>query len=123
MAMNKPIIATNYSAHTEYCTNANSFLVDISETEPANDGKWFHGNGNWAKIGEQQFEQIVEYMRYVYKNNIKTNPEGFKTAQNLSWLNTSTIVNDVIFPSPKPKKKNDATATKKPGRKPKPVSN
>lgn len=123
MAMNKPIIATNYSAHTEYCTNANSFLVDISETEPANDGKWFHGNGNWAKIGEQQFEQIVEYMRYVYKNNIKTNPEGFKTAQNLSWLNTSTIVNDVIFSSPKPKKKNDATATKKAGRKPKPVSN
>lgn len=96
MAMNKPIIATNYSAHTEYCNKDNSFLVDIDETEPANDGKWFHGNGNWAKIGDKQIEQTIEYMRYVYKNNIKSNPNGVETASKLSWNNTASIINKTL---------------------------
>lgn len=119
MAMNKPIIATNYSAHTEYCTPDNSFLVDIYDTEPANDGKWFHGNGNWAKITEQQLDQTVEYMRYVYKNDIRTNENGLKTAESLHWSNTASIINKTLTQ----KKSHNATATKKAGRKPKPVSN
>lgn len=96
MAMNKPIIATNYSAHTEYCNPDNSFLVDVDETEPANDGKWFHGNGNWAKIGDKQIEQTIEYMRYVYNNNIKSNPNGVETASKLSWNNTASIINKTL---------------------------
>ena len=59
MALNKSIITTNYSAHTEFCNKDNSFLIDISETEPANDGKWFFGQGNWAKIGEEQKRGIT----------------------------------------------------------------
>lgn len=113
MAINKPIIATNYSAHTEYCTPDNSFLVDISETEPANDGKWFHGNGNWAKIGEPQIEQTIEYMRYVYKNNIRNNPNGLETVGRLHWSNTATIINNIL----NCKKNYNANTTKKTRRK------
>jgi glycosyltransferase involved in cell wall biosynthesis len=88
MAMNKPIIATNYSAHTEYLTDKNSFMVGVDETEPANDGKWFHGFGNWAKLGQKQLDQTIDIMRYVYNNNIKSNPEGILTANHYNWENT-----------------------------------
>lgn len=89
MAMNKPVITTNYSAHTEFCTQDNSFLVNISETEKAYDGKAFYGQGNWAKIGSKEKDQIIDYMRYVAKNNIKTNSNGIKTANTFSWANSA----------------------------------
>ena len=113
MALNKPIITTNYSAHTEYCTSENSFLVDIDEVEPAYDGVWFFGKGDWAKIGEKQIEQTAEYMRYVYKNNIKTNPKGLETAERLSWSKTASIIHKTLTQ----KKSYNATSTKKPRRK------
>lgn len=92
MSMNKPVIVTDYSAHTEYCNKDNSFLINITETEPANDGKWFNGFGNWAKIGQEQFDQIVYYMKYVYSNRIESNPSGLETAKKYSWDNTANII-------------------------------
>jgi glycosyltransferase involved in cell wall biosynthesis len=89
MAMNKPVIATNYSAHTEYCDSKNSYLVDITEKELAEDGKWFHGDGNWAKISDKEKDQIIDYMKYVYTNKISSNPEGLNTAQKFTWENSA----------------------------------
>jgi glycosyltransferase involved in cell wall biosynthesis len=93
MSMNKPVIATNYSAHTEYCTSDNSFLIDIDDTTLAIDNKWFFGTSNWANIGSKQYDQIISHMQHCYKNQISTNPGGVHTAQKLSWENTvNTIV-------------------------------
>jgi len=92
MAMNKPVIATNYSAHTAYCNKDNSFLVDIEETEAAQDGIWFDGSGQWAKLGFNQMEQIIEHMKYVYTNNIRSNKAGVDTAAVLTWANTAKII-------------------------------
>lgn len=97
MAMNKPVIVTNYSAHTQYCNKDNAFLINIDETEPANDGKWFNGFGNWAKIGNNQLEQIVYYMKYVYSNRIDTNPNGVLTAKAHSWDNTAQIISSTLL--------------------------
>lgn len=88
MAMNKPVIVTNYSAHTEFCNSNNSYLVDIDSLEPAVDKKWFNGSGNWAKIGDAQKDTIIEYMRYAYKNNIRSNIDGINTAKKYSWANS-----------------------------------
>lgn len=96
MALNKPIIATDYSAHTEYCNIDNCLLVEIDELEPAVDGKWFNGFGNWAKLGEKQLEQTIEYMRFVYKNNIRTNIAGLETAAKYSWENTASIIDQTL---------------------------
>lgn len=85
MAMNRPIIITNYSAHSQYCTKDNSYLIDISKLEPANDDIWFRGDGNWAYFGEDQLDQLVEHMRYVYSNNIRNNQNGLQTALSLTW--------------------------------------
>jgi len=96
MAMNKPVIATNYSAHTEYCTNKNCYLVNVDDLEPANDGKWFNGSGNWAKLGKNQLEQTIEHMRYVYNNRVDSNPEGISTAEKYSWINTANIIQQTL---------------------------
>lgn len=86
----KPVIATNYSAHTEFCNNHNAMLVDIDENEPAYDGIWFNGKGGqWAKLGEDQIEQTIEYMRAVHKKKF-INEVGFnKTRNSFTWDNTS----------------------------------
>lgn len=97
MAMNKPVIVTNYSAHTEYCNHNNSYLIDIESTEPANDGKWFHGEGNWAKLGDKELEQIVNHMRFVYNNHINSNEIGVQTAQKYSWANTANIIHSTLL--------------------------
>lgn len=89
MSMNKPVIATDVSAHTEFCNKNNCYLVGVNEKEKAYDGKAFIGQGNWAKIGSNQKDQIIEHMRYCYKNHISTNSHGVETAQKYSWLNSA----------------------------------
>jgi glycosyltransferase involved in cell wall biosynthesis len=97
MALNKPVITTNYSAHTEYCTQDNAFLIDIDELTLAEDGKFFNGEGKWANLGDKQMDQAVEYLRKVYNNNIKTNPKGFETAKTYTWDNTASIITTEMF--------------------------
>lgn len=89
MAMNKPVITTNYSAHQEFCNKDNSNLVDILELEEAYDGKYFFGTGKWAKIGDKQKDQFIDYMRTLYKNQVNTNPNGLITADKYSWSNAT----------------------------------
>ena len=60
MSAGKHVVATDYSAHTEFCTKENSGLVSISDVEPAFDGKWFFGQGNWAKISAHENESLHE---------------------------------------------------------------
>jgi glycosyltransferase involved in cell wall biosynthesis len=89
IVMDKPAIATNYSAHTEFCNKENCYLIDITETEIAYDGKAFTGQGNWAKIGQAQIDQTIEFMRLVYQNNIRNNPGAADTANLFCWKNSS----------------------------------
>lgn len=97
MAMNKPIILTNYSGHTEYANAKNSYLIDINNYETAEDGKFFNGNGQWAKLDAQAIDQTIEYMRYVYNNNIKHNPEGLATAKIFNWDKTGQNIVKTIY--------------------------
>lgn len=89
MAMNKPIILTNYTGHTEYTNTKNSYTIDIIDKEIAEDGKFFHGDGYWARLDSNAIDQAVSHMRYVYQNRVTINPEGLNTAQTLSWNKTS----------------------------------
>jgi glycosyltransferase involved in cell wall biosynthesis len=92
MSMNKPVIATNYSSHTEFCNHDNAFLIDIKNTEKAIDGKAFIGQGNWAKIGQSEKNQIIDYMRHCYNNRLSTNTGGVKTAKEYSWINSANAM-------------------------------
>ncbi len=95
MASDKPVIATNYSAHTEYCTHDNSFLLDIEITTEAVDGVWFHGQGEWAFLGQRHKTQMIDYMRHCYKERPDNRP-GLRTAIDYSWENSAEKLLNVI---------------------------
>ena len=93
MACGKHVIATEYSAHTEFCNTKNCHLVSIDNLEPAQDGVWFHGQGSWASLGSNQLEQVVAYMRAVHQlkqeGSLETNIDGIYTAKEFSWENSA----------------------------------
>lgn len=96
LSMGKELIITDFSAHTEFCTAENSKLISVDSTEDAFDGIWFHGQGEWAELGEAQVDQLVEHMRAVHKNK-QQNPEihnssGTETADKFSWANTANAI-------------------------------
>ena len=96
MACGKPVIATNYSAHTEFCTNDNCSLISIGDLEDAYDGKWFKGDGMWGEFGYEQEEQLVNHMKECYENRETENPEGIKTARRFTWENTVSKLLEIL---------------------------
>lgn len=97
MSCGKSVIATNCTAHTEFCNQDNSYLINISEYEMAYDGQWFHGNcGKWATIGREQKDQAIEYMRLIHKlkqsGSLSDNLMGIHTAKQYTWENTSNEI-------------------------------
>jgi glycosyltransferase involved in cell wall biosynthesis len=93
MACGKQVIITDFSAHTEFCNKENSLPITIDDVEIAYDGKWFHGQGEWARIGSSQIEQISKHMRMIYEKKQAqqdiTNYAGLETAKTFSWDNTA----------------------------------
>jgi len=102
MAMGKQVIATNYSAHTEFCTPENAYLIDIENLERAEDGLFFDGSsGEWASLEGNPFSQGVEHMRNFYeewkKDRNQYSTEGIKTAEHLTWDRTAQNIEDTIY--------------------------
>lgn len=93
MACGKKVIVTNATAHTEFCTTENSLLVDTFGVEPAQDGIWFHGQGNWAKITSESVDKVVQYLRQVHADKQAglnmTNEPGLNTARQFTWDNAA----------------------------------
>lgn len=100
MACGKQVITTDYSAHTEFCNSNNSLLIPIKDTETAYDGKWFHGQGNWAKIDDNAKGRAISHMRKIHdlniNGNLTINNDGIKTAKEFSWKNTARRILDVL---------------------------
>lgn len=100
LSMGRHIIATNYSAHTEYLNDENSRLIEINDTEDAFDGIWFHKQGRWAKFGDSQMDQLIEHMRAVHKSrkegSLGLNTAGIETAKQFTWENSVKILEGVI---------------------------
>lgn len=104
MACGKHVIATNYAAHTEFCNEKNTFLIDIDSLEPAYDGVFFTGNhGQWASFNDASKSQLVQHMRNVhgvkhqYTNGNEqslrdiccVNNRGVETAHKFTWENSA----------------------------------
>lgn len=96
MSMGKEVIATNYSAHTEYVNSENCHLIDIEDVTPAFDGVWFDGKiGNWAKITNKEIDQLASLMRECYENP-RENYRGIETAQEFTWDKTVDKIINII---------------------------
>ncbi len=100
LSCGKRLIITDYSAHTEFCTHQNSYLLPIEETELAFDNKWFFGQGSWAKLDQHHFNLAKQHMREVHhdkKNkNLKLNSEGIETGKKFTWENSIRNILNVI---------------------------
>lgn len=98
MAMGKDVIVTNCTAHTEYCNSENSMLVEVAEKEVAVDNRWFHGHGNWHKIGEREIDMFAEHMREFHKSKMegknKINMGGIISASEFSYEKTAKIISE-----------------------------
>ena len=91
------IIASNYSAPTEYLNNDNARLITIRDTEPAHDGVWFHGAGNWAKFDDDAYDMLVNHMRDIHKlkqsGQLNLNVNGINHIKNnFTWDNTARAI-------------------------------
>jgi glycosyltransferase involved in cell wall biosynthesis len=86
MACGVPSIVTNYSGHTEYLNDANSFLVEPDGMESAQDGRWFHGEGEWCTF---KVDELVEAMRaahdYKQSGSEALKDAMAKTVEDFTW--------------------------------------
>ena len=105
MACGVPSIVTNYSGHTEYCNASNSLLVEPNGMSPANDDRWFHGQGEWCTFDTKE---LVKQMRLAHKMKQKIvtggkskkyeklSAESLKTAKAFSWENTACKIKEAL---------------------------
>ena len=96
MSCGTHVIATNYSGHTDFLNPENARLIEINSLEPAFDGKWFFGEGQWAFIGKNQIEQATTHMRDVHRlcqeGNLDINSKGIQKAEELTWIKATNIL-------------------------------
>lgn len=97
MACGAHIIATNYSGHTEFINEDNASLLDVTGMEPADDGMWFHGQGNWCTY---DMTQLVTHMRMLHERKqdktLGLNTAGIKTAERFTWANSVKIIEQTL---------------------------
>jgi len=88
MSCGKQVIATDYSAHTEFCNADNCHLIPVTDLEDAYDGIWFNGQGQWAKFDDKTLDKLSSLMLQCYKKGDLVNHTGIETAKEFSWDNT-----------------------------------
>jgi glycosyltransferase involved in cell wall biosynthesis len=93
LSCGKHVITTDYSGHTEFTNRNNSYIVETDTLVKAQDGIWFHGQGEWAELGKRQEDQIINHMRETHRlkqdSELELNLAGIETAIKFSWENTA----------------------------------
>lgn len=93
LSCGKHVITTDYSGHTEFTNRNNSYIVETDKLIQAQDGIWFHGQGEWAELGQRQEDQIINHMRETHRlkqdSELELNLAGIETAIKFSWENTA----------------------------------
>jgi glycosyltransferase involved in cell wall biosynthesis len=100
LALGRHCIATNYGGHTEFVTPESTRLVEVSGTEVAYDGVYFFGQGDWARIGPSQVEQIIQHMRDIHSANVRgdlqVNSTGVERMREFSWENSARVLVEAV---------------------------
>jgi glycosyltransferase involved in cell wall biosynthesis len=94
LACGIPVIATNYSAHTEFLNDGNGYLVDVARMIPVQD-PFFYGVeeplGFWA---QPDLEHLQELMRRTFENSLERRGKGLQArhvAQRWTWQHAAAI--------------------------------
>lgn len=102
MGCGKFNIATNYSAHTEFCDSQSTILIEPTKLVPAIDNMWFKegsetNNGKWCSYNE---DDLVEAMRVAYRkyqDGTILNNEARENAQKFTWIKSAQTMKDIIY--------------------------
>lgn len=101
MSMGKHVICTNYSGHTEFANELNAKLINCSNMTKAIDNIWFHGNGSWLDLGQDQFDQTINHMKNLHNakqdGNLGVNINGILTSEKFSWENSARKLCQVLI--------------------------
>jgi glycosyltransferase involved in cell wall biosynthesis len=65
LALDTPVIATNFSGNLDFMNEGNSFLVNAVSTSPTRHAAPYAPKGVWA---EPDLHHAAEYMRHVYEH-------------------------------------------------------
>lgn len=91
LTLGKTCLVSNFSAHTEYCTQDNSILIgdaEKSELEPCFDGQWFFGNSSWLKFDETLINKWVKAVQDVV-SGVRIKQENIiDSMKYLTWENS-----------------------------------
>lgn len=96
LACGKPVVATNYSAQTEFLDSSNSTLINVENKEEAFDGVFFHGGGSWLAFDESTVNKMAKAVKEAYNRGPVFNEEGLKTAQSFTWHDTASKIIDKL---------------------------
>lgn len=97
MACGAGIIATNYSGHTEFLSKDNALLLEPNGMQPAVDGRWFHGQGEWCSFNIDELVALLRQAHELKQADINNNISGgmdrmifgsLDTAKKFTWDNT-----------------------------------
>lgn len=92
LSIGKHCIATNYSGATQFAKDLGCIMVNPEGMEKAYDGKWFLGNGAWAKLGPKYVTDFALQIRFLHdkkqSGNLETNTIGQEKSELMSWKET-----------------------------------
>lgn len=95
LAMGKPCIATNCTAHTEYVGEAGCRLIEMGPNELACDNMWFMEQGGWPSFEEDQFDQLVQHLRTAHREKQQGTLAPTQWPARLTWTNTAQRIMEV----------------------------
>ena len=96
MALGKEVIATNCTAHAEFCTRENTHFIAMDETETAFDGVFFDGRGQWHRFGQSQMDRLISSMLVVAGFGTSVNLAGIQTGKEYTWANSAAKLDKVL---------------------------
>jgi GT2 family glycosyltransferase len=92
MACGLPVIATDWSGHTDFFDEQVGYPIHVEKLEPAIAKCPYYQGFRWAL---PDFEHLRFLMRYVYEHPGEAKAKGLKAAaraRNFSWANTAALI-------------------------------
>jgi hypothetical protein len=80
MACGLPVIATNWSSHTDFMTDENSYLIDVEKLIPAVAKCPYYTGFQWA---HPSYEHLRHLMRQVFENQDEARARGSRASQDI----------------------------------------
>lgn len=100
LSMGRQVVATACTAHLDFLTPDNAYLVPVGPLEKAWDGKWFHGQGRWYQISQDTIKDAAIAMQGIHewrrRGKLTLNKTGIGTANRYSWESAAQKVCEVL---------------------------